>query len=241
MSSEFNHEENIESAMMSTRGVQARLIIDSTTDGRRQFFSKYLMGDSNDKNELLYPLYKEGGVVFPYMPTQVSQSHSASYQTFDPTHSNFQYNRYTNSSMSDIQLSVKFTAATQEEFRYTAAALHFLKTVTKMHYGQDDQYRGTPPPVLRFSYGGRIWYQDLPVVLTDVTILIDESTPLVTLASLSPKDIDWEDGLNDNVYKSALPLVSTVTLSLRPHFRPEQTRKEFNLKKFATGGLLGKM
>jgi len=230
------------------KGIQARLLIQGDGDARNAFFKKFLLdvpdGGSINKSDILYPLYREGGIVFPYTPTMISQSSSANYDQYAPTHSNFQYNRYTNSTMGSIEMTFKLTSLTQEEFRYTAACIHFLKAVTKMHYGnkEESNFRGTPPPVLAFSYGGKQWWQDYPVVLSNVLVQANDEDPIVGFHGLAESDISKSDGdVHRNVKQSMMPIITSITISLLPHYRPIDTRDEFSFKDFATGQLLGRM
>lgn len=234
--------------------IQAKLLIGASTTTRRiDYMMRHMMsgGSRKTRNEttssLLGPLLRHGGIVFPYTPEMVQFGHTANYESFVPTHSNFQYNRYRNSTVNDIVLTASFTATTQEEFAYMLASFHFLKTVMKMNSGgniigkqnwTEDPNRGAPPPILQFSYGGPAWAQDVPVVLTTFDYQLTNNEQLVSVMGLSDEDMLTEILRNTIVKDSMAPIRQIFTISLRPHYRPETTRTKFSVKEFGSGDLL---
>ena len=95
---------------------------------------------------ILAPLAVTDGIIFPYTPT-IDVQYRAEYQNYSPTHSNYQHYFYKNSSVQTVQLQAEFTAQDTIEAEYLLAVIHFLKSASKMFYGQDAE-RGSPPPLL---------------------------------------------------------------------------------------------
>jgi hypothetical protein len=139
---------------------------------------------------ILAPL-KNKGVIFPYTPS-VSVTYAAKYDTQSPTHSNFNIHTYQGSSVESISVTGDFTAQDVTEANYMLAVIHFLKSSTKMFYGQDTKpVAGTPPPLLYLSGFGEYQFDNHPVVLSSFTYTL-------------PTDVD---------YINAYPNGSTVAVN----------------------------
>lgn len=113
---------------------------------------------------ILAPLLATDGIIFPYTP-KVSVSYAASYVPANPVHSNYTHYFYQNSSVGAIDMTATFTAQSIEEANYLLAVIHFLRSATRMYYGQDPE-RGTPPPILFLSGLGDYQFKEHPVVLS---------------------------------------------------------------------------
>jgi hypothetical protein len=100
-----------------------------------------------DQPGILQPLAVTDGVVFPYTP-QITTAYKATYSAYDLTHSNYRGYFYQSSQVEDIQLNATFTAQDTAEANYLLAVIHFFRSVTKMFYGQNDAFRGAPPPLV---------------------------------------------------------------------------------------------
>lgn len=74
----------------------------------------------------------------------------AQYTPYDLTHSNYRGYWYQNSYVNEINLTAIFTAQDTNDANYLLAVIHFLRSATKMFYGQDAE-RGTPPPLVYLS------------------------------------------------------------------------------------------
>lgn len=101
---------------------------------------------------ILAPLKRTNGIVFPYTPS-IQVSYLANYDQTAVQHSNYKIFQYQNSSIEQITIGCDFTAQDIGEANYILAVIHFLRSVTKMFYGQDENPKlGTPPP-LCYLYG----------------------------------------------------------------------------------------
>ena len=114
---------------------------------------------------ILAPLAVTDGIIFPYTPT-IDVQYRAEYQNYSPTHSNYQHYFYKNSSVQTVQLQAEFTAQDTIEAEYLLACIHFLKSASKMFYGQDAE-RGSPPPLLYLTGLGEYQFNESPCVVTE--------------------------------------------------------------------------
>jgi hypothetical protein len=173
---------------------------------------------------LLDPLRKTNGVVFPYTPT-LQITHSANYGTYDITHSVYQQHYYVNTPNPIINLTATFTAQDINEAAYSAASLHFLKSMTKGNFGSSDrQTAGTPPPVLLFTAYGHLNFKNVPVVVKSVNWTYLEEVDFV--------QIETDNG------PISIPSQFLISLDLGVQYPPTQVRREFDIRKYRSGGLL---
>ena len=94
-------------------------------------------------------------------------NYSAHYDQQELTHSNYKAYQYRSSSIENVSIGCDFTAQDTTEANYMLAVIHFLRSVTKMFYGQDQNPKpGTPPP-LCFLFGlGDFQFNAHPLVIT---------------------------------------------------------------------------
>lgn len=116
-------------------------------------------------NGILQPLRTTNGLVWPYQP-EIQYQQSVDYKSLQLTHTNQEILSYDHTSAPKFTITGNFTVQNQQEGIYALAAIHFLRTVTKMRFGQDDDAAGTPPPVLLFDAYGQYMFNQLPVVVT---------------------------------------------------------------------------
>lgn len=147
---------------------------DSSTDWRVRLSMP--KGSFFDSSPLLRPLWDAGGLIFPYTPS-ISITNSATYNELSTTHQNYQFNAYQSSRVSDIQITGDFSVEDGVQAKYWIAAVHFLRSVTKMFAG-DTAYAGNPPPVLNFSAYGDHVFRNVPVVVKSFTMTL-------------PKDVNY--------------------------------------------------
>ena len=180
---------------------------------------------------ILSPLQATNGLLFPYTP-QINVSHSAEYETQGLAHTNYAQHSYVRSGVDQISLVGTFTAETQEEGRYLLAAIHFLKSATKMFYGRDTN-RGTPPPVLRFTAHGTHMYEQLPVVLSQANFDFPTDVDYI--------DVDVVDSpRNGGGFRNTTTRVPTnMMLNATLLVVTTRTRSlDFSLREYATGSFL---
>jgi hypothetical protein len=182
-------------------------------------------------NPILLPLKKFHGIIWPYSPT-VNISHQAEYGEYDITHTNYPIHYYTRSRPPAIMCSGQLTAQTAAEANYMIAVLHFLRIVTKMHFGMNDPKRGTPPPVLKFSAYGDLMFSMVPVLVRSFTYDL-------------PGDVDYVDvetnSANagfDSDFSSKVPSMLTLSIDMVIQQTASKLRTEFTMNDFKSGKLV---
>jgi hypothetical protein len=118
----------------------------------------------DSSNALMAPLQATNGVIWPYTP-QINITHQANYSPMTPVHSNYPQNFYTNSDVSEINISGDFTVQNISEGKYLLAAIYFFRAATKMFFGSGDNV-GNPPPILFLDGYGSHYFPHVPCVVT---------------------------------------------------------------------------
>ena len=91
-----------------------------------------------------------------------------------------------------------------------------------MHYGEQDEDKGTPPPILLFSAYGKNNFQNFPCVIGNVSYTYDS-------------EIDYvEEGEN------ILPAQMFIAFDLIHQPDLLETRKQFTVEGVANGSLLSR-
>mgnify|MGYP006088808649 FL=1 len=158
-------------------------------------------------------------MIFPFNPT-VLLSHSANYSQIQPTHTNYAYNAYESSQVDAITITGEFYQENEDDAKYWLACLHFLRSATKMFYGNSDPL-GNPPVVCRLNGYGKHVLNHMPVVITNFT------TDL-------PVDVDYIECTINGV-SNYVPTQSSITVTLQPQYA-RRSQSGFNLNQFAKGG-----
>lgn len=179
------------------------------------------------QGDILNPLKIDGGgtgpttgkMIFPFNPT-VLLSHTANYSQVHPTHTNYAYNAYENSQIDAITIAGEFYQENEDDAKYWIASLHFLRTATKMFYGNSEPL-GNPPVVCRLNGYGKHVMNNIPVVITNFT------TDL-------PVDVDYIQCTIDGQV-NYVPTQSTITVTLQPQYA-RRSQSGFNLNEYAAGG-----
>ncbi len=168
-------------------------------------------------------LTNTAGMIFPFTPN-LSFSSKANYTTTDPVHSNFPFQSYKNSQVDDITISGDFPAETAEDGAYWLEMTTFLRTATKMFYGQGS-FAGNPPIVCKLNgYGPKV-FNNVPVVIKSFTIELKDDVNYINV-------VDSSNGEN------WVPVLSTISVTVSPVYNRERLRK-FNLQNFAAGKEIG--
>lgn len=181
-------------------------------------------------NEQIFsPLGTTGGMVFPYTP-QITMSHTANYDTIPIIHTNYPFYAYKNSQVDDIAISGKFTVADQNEAVYWLAMMHFLRTVTKMYFGQGPNL-GNPPPICTLNGYGDFVYNNVSVIVKNFTIQLSDDVDYIAARLTTGSNTQNGSSI------SYVPVLSTVTVNLAPVYSREKITT-FNLTNFARGQLV---
>lgn len=166
-------------------------------------------------------LKQTNGLVFPNIPS-VNVTQTSNYTDFDLTHSNYSIWAYKNSKIDSISVTAKFSINTVKEADYFLGAIHFLRSASKMFFGDNDPQAGVPPVVLSFTHMGPTAFNGVPVVIRSFNTSFEDAYNYV----------DATDG-------TSIPIISMLGIELLALYTPSALRTNFTLENFQNGGLLG--
>jgi len=149
---------------------------DATNDWRARLSMP--RGSFFDTSPILQPLTAAGGLIFPYTPT-ITISHAATYNEVSVTHQNYQYMAYQSSRANAIQITGEFNVEDSVQAKYWIAAVHFLRSVTKMFTGEG-AFAGNPPPILNFSAYGDHVFRNVPCVVTSFSMSLPKDVQYIS-------------------------------------------------------------
>lgn len=112
---------------------------------------------------VLKPLKDAGGFVFPYTP-QISIKSGATYSTESTVHTNFPFNAYKSSSPGTIDITATMAVEDSGQALYWIAAVHYLRSISKMFNGFDPK-AGNPPPIVYLNGYGNYVFKNVPVAI----------------------------------------------------------------------------
>lgn len=213
-----------------------------------------IYGDPSSPGNPMAILHQTNGIVFPYAP-DISYNQSPIWEHVSLVHTIQQYYYYTGAESPKIDVSCTFTAQNEREAKYLLAVFHFLRSYSKMHFGETDPKRGLPPPILLFDAYGDYIFNGLPVLILNWNFSFPSDVDYVRVdvgrirKSRSTSDgrklvINEPASLNqvsqDFTGVAYLPARNTVSISLVVQRPPTKLRREFNLQDFREGKLLGR-
>lgn len=185
---------------------------------------------------ILAPLQQTGGMLFPYTP-QIAYSQSVTYMDVQLTHSNTDYPAYTRTPSLSITLNGKFTVQSQTEGRYALACLHFLRAVSKSHFGETDNDAGLPPPILVLDGYGVYLFNRLRVILKSHSWQFDENVDTIPIA-LDKGAVSVSNPRGGGGGIARLPALFSISCELTVVQTPTRMRTQFNFAQFASGQLM---
>ena len=184
-------------------------------------------------NKLLYNyLGATKGVLFPFQP-KVDISFSANYQAQRVAQSNFAFWSYENSEMKPFELSCDFPVRNPFEGQYVISAITFLRSLTFMFTGQDNNaagnqlnLAGSPPMIVALSGMGFGGLDNIPVVVTNVTTSYPDNVDYVSIT------MPGVNTLANEIMK--LPSLMTISVSCTPIFS-RAFASQFSTQQFSYG------
>jgi len=214
-------------------------------------------------NGLLNPLKETNyGIVWPYTPT-INYTHDIDYQTMQMVHSIQDFHMYSKTAAVPLSVDGTFTVQNQKEGQYALACIHFLRTMAKMNFGENDKLAGTPPPILLFNAYGPFVFKDLPVIVKSFTVNFPDEVDYVLVGARGTQTAEVvrtlqrqvQDGSPDaqisqeelnrlrrpetvtsgTDYQVWLPSMFKISVNLIVQHTPRALRKDFNLPKFING------
>ena len=193
------------------------------------------------KSPILQPLVRSNSsMVFPTTP-QILVTNSANYNMMQPVHTNYPYPVYENSMVEDITISGEFPVENEADGLYWIAAVHFMRSVTKMFYGQGDN-QGLPPPRCALSGYGDFIFDQMPIVVKMFSIDLPNNVDYIRVPIT-------EEFYADAILRQAgytsksgtytyVPTLSSINITVAPAFSRDATR-QFNLTDFVNGAYIG--
>lgn len=219
--------------------------------------AKRLIYGPNNPSNILNPLYSTGGLLFPYTPT-INDTATVNYEHYDPVHTNQPFAAFKSVAPKDITIIGTFTAMNQDEATYSLAAIHFLRTVTKMYFGLGSEgvdnvfqtfssdavrARGTPPPVLLLNGYGTALYHNVPVIVTTYNVELPQDVDYVQVDTTQQgKQVFDPEAETLQVFSRDIsawvPTRFIVSVTVQVQNTPDRLRRHFNLNDFRTGRLI---
>ncbi len=189
--------------------------------------------DSFTSSSILTPLLNSNNsMVFPTTP-QILVSHTANYNVLAPVHTNYPFPTYQNSAVEDIVITADWPVENEADGRYWMASVHFMRSVTKMFYG-DSPNRGSPPPLVYLSGYGDFIFNKVPVIVKLFSMDLPDSVDYIK--------VPIYEGISSNNVTSSysyVPTLSRLNVTVSPAYSRDELSK-FNLDEFTKGGYIGK-
>ena len=175
------------------------------------------------KNSPIFEPFKttSGKMVFPFNPT-ILFGNSANYTAISPVHTNYPYYAYENSQVDTITIAGEYFSQNVDDAAYWLAVLHYLRTMTKMFYG-DSELSGTPPLLTRLNGYGKHVMNNIPCVIQTFSVDL-------------PSDVDYIQCVIDNTV-NYVPTRAQVNVTLQPQYS-RSSQSKFDLVKFANGSFV---
>lgn len=211
---------------------------------------KSIFGSLNaENNTLMEPLVPSRGIFWPLTPTMTVQ-HSANYNPLSQTHSNYPFQAYQNSQVDSINIIGEFPVQNSDDAKHWVATVNFLRTVTKMYFGQDDaranNLKGNPPPILHLSGYGDHMYNKVPVVVNTFNLELRQGIDYISTKQsntpykqLTGADAGFDQSVIAGESQTWAPTLSNISVLVTPVYSRESI-KNFSLSSFARGELNGK-
>ena len=177
---------------------------------------------TNSSSNIFAPFKELKKMIFPFNPTILLGS-SANYSAIQPTHTNHPFYAYENSQVDNITITGEFIQENERDAKYWVAVLHYLRTMTKMFYGESDPL-GNPPLVCRLNGYGKHVLNNIPVVITNFTTDM-------------PQDVDYiECEVNGEI--NFVPIQSIFTVTVTPQYA-RRSHSRFSLNEYIKGSHIG--
>ena len=190
------------------------------------------------QSDLLSPLIESGErMIFPFTPSVIF-SHSASYSSMQPVHTNYPFYNYQNSAVDAITVSGDFFIETNDDAEYWVAAVTFLRTLTKMFYGDNGPNTGNPPPIVKFNGYGEYVFKNVPCVVTSFNVDLPQDVDYIKTNLSGATSIGADRaGSPDGTPGTWVPAQSLMAVTLQPIYSRLHV-EQFSLSDFVSGNLI---
>ena len=217
---------------------RVKLTLPVNSDLQNTFFPRSATTSPGLNYHIMAPLKDVGGIVFPLTPSMIIQ-HSANYNALAQTHSNYPFQAYQNSQVDQMNIIGDFPVQNSEDAKYWIATVNFLRTVTKMFFGGEQDFKGNPPPVLHLSGYGDHMFDKVPVIVQSMNVELRAGVDYISTKQGPFKQPETNiniDDLNSGESQTWAPTLSTVSCGVVPVYSRDSV-KAFSLQDFASGKL----
>ena len=121
---------------------------------------------------VLKPLKDAGGLIFPYTPS-ITIASAATYTAVNTVHTNYTFRAFQTSDPGAITITAPMNVEDPTQGLYWIAAVHYLRSLTKMFTGNDPK-AGNPPPVVMLNGYGNYVFKNVPCVVTAFNSTLDD-------------------------------------------------------------------
>jgi hypothetical protein len=135
-------------------------------------------------------------LVFPYTPS-IKISHGATYSAIGTTHTNYTHQAFKNSDPGLIEINAPMNVEDPNQGLYWIAAVHYLRSLTKMFMG-DDPKAGNPPPIVMLNGYGNYVFKNVPVVVKSFNVLLDDKCDYIGVDVVGSASGEMQ-GLTDSI------------------------------------------
>lgn len=197
-------------------------------------------------NPIMKPLTDTNGMFWPLTPMMQIQ-HTANYDALAMTHSNYPHQAYAQSQVESMNIIGEFPVQNSDDAKHWVATVNFLRTASKMFFGQDGGtgLKGNPPPILHLSGYGDHMFNKVPVILNSFNVELRQGIDYISTKQnpdpyYSPRTRQ-RMGLADISQESQTwaPTLSNISVLVTPIYSRDSV-KNFSMKKFVRGELNGK-
>jgi len=200
-----------------------------------------------ENNPIMQPLAASQGIFWPLTPAVVIQ-HSANYNAMDQVHSNYPHQAYQNSQVDSMNIIGEFPVQNSEDAKHWVATVNFLRTATKMFFGQEagiEGLKGNPPPIMHLHGYGDHMFNRVPVVINTFNVELRPGIDYISTNQdpnrniTSPRTRDRLGLPETGESQTWAPTLSNISVLVTPIYSRESV-KNFSMKKFVNGELNGK-
>lgn len=196
-------------------------------------------------NPILKPLSESSGMFWPLTPMMQIQ-HIANYDALAMTHSNMPHQSYVNSQVDAMNIIGEFPVQNYQDAQHWVATVNFLRTATKMFFGQDGGtgLKGNPPPILHlYGYGDHM-FNKVPVVLNSFNVELRQGIDYISTVQnesgyLTSRTRDRMGLAELEQNQTWAPTLSNISVLVTPIYSRD-SMKNFSMKRFVRGELNGK-
>ena len=169
--------------------------------------------------EVVFNFLKDNKCSFKYEGMKITYFQPAIKKTYKP----------------DFPITGSFIVQNSLEAQYWVAVMHYLRSITKMYYGQSEP-QGAPPPIVKLNGYGDYVFNNVPVIVTNFTIDMPQdvdyiATELGTQNGTQSFATDFEPRGSSVSYA---PSESPITIQVQPIYSRAQTER-FSLNSFISG------